>query len=111
MAIYQLTFFASDSNVSGSVPLIGEALHSYKRFGILQEIVMDHGKHFQNHMMTELASKLELSHENSTPYYPLDNRQFEAIKKVLKSMLQRMIGVHKLDWHLLLFASLWACRT
>ena len=28
------------------------------RFGILSEIVTDHGSHFQNEMMEELASKL-----------------------------------------------------
>jgi hypothetical protein len=28
------------------------------RFGVLREIVTDHGSHFQNRMMSELASKL-----------------------------------------------------
>lgn len=46
-------------------------------------------------MMVDLATKLGLSHDSSTPYYPQANRQVEAINKVLKRMLQRMIGVHK----------------
>lgn len=43
------------------------------RFGAPQAIVMDHGKHFRNHMMTELTANLGLLHENSTPYYPQAN--------------------------------------
>jgi len=46
-------------------------------------------------MMAELTVKLGLSHDSSTPYYLQVNGQVEAINKVLKRMLQRMIGVHK----------------
>ena len=62
-------------------------------------------------MMTELTAKLGLSHDSSTPYYPQANGQVEAINKVLKRMLQRMIGVHKRNWHLILYSALWAYRT
>jgi hypothetical protein len=34
VAIDQLTFFASDSHVTGSVPLVGETLHSYQHVGV-----------------------------------------------------------------------------
>ena len=61
--------------------------------------------------MVELAAKLGLSHNNSTPYYPQTNGQVEAINKVLKQTLQRMIGVHKRIWHLILYSALWAYRT
>ncbi len=61
--------------------------------------------------MVELAAKLGLSHDSSTPYYPQANGQVEAINKVLKRMLQRMIGVHKWDWHLILYSALWAYQT
>ena len=57
------------------------------RFGVQQTIVIDHGSHFHNHMMAELTTKLGLSHDSSTPYYPQANGQVEAIKKVLKRML------------------------
>ena len=62
-------------------------------------------------MMIELTTKLGLSHDNSTPYYPQANGQVEAINKVLKRMLQRMIGVHKQNWHLIMYLALWAYRT
>ena len=35
-------------------------------FKILKELVIDHGSHFQNHMMEELASKLGYKQEHSS---------------------------------------------
>ena len=61
--------------------------------------------------MDKLTSKLGLSHYSSTPYYLQANGQVEAINKILKRMLQRMIGVHKINWHLILYSALWAYRT
>ena len=69
--------------------------HVIARFGVPQSIVTDHGSHFWNQMMEELSAKLGFHHENSTPYYPQDNGQVEAINKVLKTMLRRMVGDHK----------------
>jgi hypothetical protein len=37
------------------------------RFGIPSEIVTDHGSHFQNEMMEELASKLGFNNDHSSP--------------------------------------------
>jgi hypothetical protein len=62
-------------------------------------------------MMSELTEKLGLRHENSTPYYPQANDQVEAINKVLITMLRRIIGIHKMSWHTMLFSALWAYRT
>ena len=36
------------------------------QFGISKELVIDHGSHFQNRMMEELASKLGYKQENSS---------------------------------------------
>ena len=62
-------------------------------------------------MMTELTTKLGLSHDNSTLYYPQSNEKVEVIKKILKRMLQQMIGVRKRNWHFILYSSLWAYQT
>ena len=43
------------------------------RFGIPKELVTDHGRHFQNHMMEELASKLRYNQDHSSSYYPQVN--------------------------------------
>ena len=65
------------------------------RFGVLQTIFNDRRSHFCNQMMAELSAKLGFRHENSNPYYPQDNGQVEAINKVFKTMLRRMVGDHK----------------
>ena len=62
-------------------------------------------------MMSELTTKLGLSHYNYTPYYPQSNGQVEAINKILKRMLQRMIGVLKRNRHLILYSALWVYQT
>lgn len=81
------------------------------QFGVPQAIVTDHGKHFRNHMMTELTTRLGLHQDSSTPYYPQSNGQVEAVNKVLVTMLQRTVGTHKYNWQLMLFPALWAYRT
>ena len=73
--------------------------HVIARFGVPQSIVTDHRSHFRNQMMVELSAKLGFRHENSTPYYPQANGQVETINKVLKTMLHRMVGDHKSNWH------------
>ena len=62
-------------------------------------------------MMEELSAKLGFHHENSTPYCLEANGQVEAINKVFKKMLSRMVGDHKSNWHHILFSALWAYRT
>ena len=85
--------------------------HIIARFGIPRSIVTDHGTHFCNAMMVELTSMLHLDHEHSSPYYLQANRQVESINRVLKTMLQWMVGKHKLNWHVHLFLALWAYQT
>eukprot|EP00253_Pinus_taeda_P027210 PITA_27210 len=51
--------------------------HVVSRFSVPQAIVTNHGSDFRNHMMVELAAKLGLSHDSSTPYYPQANGQCE----------------------------------
>ena len=61
--------------------------------------------------MVEMTSKLGLHHDSSTPYYPHANGQVEAVNKVLVTMLQQTIGIHKSNWHLQFFSALWAYQT
>lgn len=67
--------------------------------------------HFQNDLFQDLSCLLGFVHEFSTPYYLQANGQVEAINHVLKTMLHRMIGHHKINWHHLLFLALWAYLT
>eukprot|EP00253_Pinus_taeda_P021415 PITA_21415 len=82
--------------------------HVISRFGVPQAIVTDHRKHFRNHMMMEITTQLGLKHDSSTLYYPQSNGQVEAINKILVTMLQRTVGMHKSNWHLMVFPTLWA---
>jgi transposase InsO family protein len=69
--------------------------HIIASFGVPNTIVMDHGSHFRNKVMIELATRLVFLHEKSTPYYPQSNGQVEAINHVLKTVIQWMVGKHK----------------
>ena len=57
-------------------------------FGILRELVTDHGRHFQNKMMEKFSLKLGYKKEHSSSYYPQANGQVEAVNKSPKSILQ-----------------------
>ena len=59
-------------------------------------------------MMTELTDQLGLRHDSSTPHYLQANGLVEAINKVLVTMIRRIIGIHKTNWHSMLFLALWA---
>lgn len=85
--------------------------HIITRFGVSQSIVTDHCSQFWNHMMIKLSAKLGFHHENFSPYYPQANDQVEAINKVLKTMLQCMVGVQKTNWNLDIYSTLWAYQT
>jgi hypothetical protein len=81
------------------------------QFRIPRDIVTDHGSHFQNEMMKELASKLGFKHGHSSPYYPQENGQVEAVNKSLKTILQKNVSQSKYNWHLMLYPALWAYQT
>jgi hypothetical protein len=85
--------------------------HIVTRFGVPQAIIIDHGSHFHNFMMSKITEKLGLQHENSTPYYLQANGQVEEVNKVLTTILRRMVGIHKSSWHTMLFSALWAYLT
>ena len=65
--------------------------HIIALFKIQKEIVTNHGSHFQNETMTELASKLGFTHGHSSLYYPQEKGQVEAVNKSLKTILQKTI--------------------
>ena len=85
--------------------------HIIARFGVPQSIVTYHGSHFHNQMMDEMSAKLYFCHGNSTLYYPQANGKVEAINKVLKTMLHRIVGDHKSNWNHIIFSALWAYQT
>ena len=86
--------------------------HIITWFDIPKELVIDHGRHFQNKMMDVFSLKLGYKQEHSSSYHPQANiRQVEAVNKSLKSILQQTITQSKTNWHILLYPALWAYRT
>ena len=49
------------------------------RFIIRKDIVTNHGSHFQNNMMTELATMLGFKQDHSSSFYPQVNAQVEVV--------------------------------
>jgi hypothetical protein len=66
-------------------------------FGILSDIVTNHGSHFQNEMMEEIKSKMGCKNGHSSPYYPQENGQVEVVNKSLKNILQKIVSQNKSD--------------
>lgn len=62
-------------------------------------------------MMSKLTTQLGLRLDSLTPYYPQDNGQVEAVNKIMVTIIQCIVGMHKSNWHLMLFLALWAYRT
>lgn len=85
--------------------------HLIARFGVPKAIVMDHGIHFHNFMMIELSAELDLHHDSSTPYYPQENGQVEAVNKFLTNMIKHIVDIHRENLHNMLFPVLWAYHT
>ena len=83
--------------------------HIIARFRVpKQQLVTDHGSHFQNAMMIELSSQLGFRQGHSSPYCLKANGQFEAVNKMLKTILQQTVDRNKSNWHIMLFPTLWA---
>ena len=80
-------------------------------FGIPKEIVTDHGSHFQNSMMTELATMLGFKQEHSSSFYPQANGQVEAVNKTLNTILKCTINASHSNWHIMMYPALWAYQT
>ena len=70
------------------------------------QLVSQHGSHFEDTIWTELSAMLKFEHQYSSTYYPQGNDQVEAIRKILKTMLQWMVDKHKSNWNHFLFSSL-----
>ena len=61
--------------------------------------------------MKELASKPRFKHGHSSPYYPQENGQVQAVNKSFNTILQKIIIQCKYDWYLMLYPNLWEYRT
>lgn len=63
--------------------------HVIAQFGVPNQLVFDHGQHFEDDIWCEISSLLGFEHQYSSYYYPQGNGQVEVVNKILKTMLQR----------------------
>jgi len=81
------------------------------RFGIPRAIVSDRGTHFCNKILSDLFSKLGVTHKISAPYHPQTNGQAEVSNREIKRILERVVRPTRTDWSTRLEDALWAYRT
>eukprot|EP00253_Pinus_taeda_P033022 PITA_33022 len=60
---------------------------------------------------SDMAILFLFNQEHSSPYYPQENGQVEAVNKNLKTILQWTIDKNQSNWHVMLYSALWAYRT
>ena len=80
--------------------------HVIARFSVPQKIVSYHCFHFEDVVWTKLSTMLKFKHQFSSSYYPQGNGKVEVVNKIIKTMLERMVGNHKTNWHHMLFSAL-----
>ncbi|XP_008231803.1 PREDICTED: uncharacterized protein K02A2.6-like [Prunus mume] len=76
--------------------------HIVHRFGIPETMTADNGPVFASAETREYAERMGIKLVHSMPYYPQANRQAEASNKVIKGILEKMIGEKPRAWHDLL---------
>eukprot|EP00253_Pinus_taeda_P032363 PITA_32363 len=59
----------------------------------------------------ETTTLFLFNQDQSSSYYPQDNGQVEAVNGVLKTMIRRLVGNHKTNWHRMLYSALSVYQT
>ncbi|CAL8991156.1 unnamed protein product, partial [Prunus brigantina] len=81
------------------------------RYGVPRYIITDNGKPFSNRLMDKLCKDFGFKQRNSSMYNALANGFAEAFNKTLCSLLKKVVGRTKKDWHERINEALWAYRT
>jgi len=81
------------------------------KFGCPLIIITYQGVHFINDVIKYLTNHFLLKHVNSTTYYPQGNGQVESSKKVLETLLTKLINENKTYWDEHLSTMLFSYRT
>ncbi|XP_043687615.1 uncharacterized protein YagA-like [Telopea speciosissima] len=81
------------------------------RFGLPETITCDNGLVFTGDQVLEFAASYGITITHSTPYYAQGNGQAEAINKVLKNFLTKIVEENPRRWAELLSEVLWVFKT
>ena len=75
------------------------------RYGVPNEIISDHGSHF-NKEVIDLLEKYNVAFHKSSTYWPQTNGAVEAANKNIKHILQKVVETYR-DWPDKLLFALW----
>ncbi|KAI5342013.1 hypothetical protein L3X38_009888 [Prunus dulcis] len=81
------------------------------RYGVPRYIITDNGKPFSNRLMDKLCEDFGFKQRNSSMYNAPANGLAKAFNKTLCSLLKKVVGRTKKDWHERINEALWAYRT
>ncbi|XP_034197971.1 uncharacterized protein K02A2.6-like [Prunus dulcis] len=81
------------------------------RYGVPRYIITDNGKPFSNRLMDKLCEDFGFKQRNSSMYNAPANGLAEAFNKTLCSLLKKVVGRTKKDWHERINEALWAYGT
>ena len=68
------------------------------RFRVPHALISDNGLHFDSKILKKYCGKLGITNRYSTPAYPQENGQAEAINKVIVSGLKKRLDDAKGKW-------------
>jgi len=83
----------------------------FSRFGTLQVLISDGGKHFCNVQLEKVLEHYGVKHRIATTYHPQSNGQAEVSNREIKRILEKTVAASRKDWALKLDEALWAYRT
>lgn len=81
------------------------------RFGIPYTLITNNGLQFDNKVFRKYCEELGIRNRYSTPTYPQENGQAEAVNKVIVSGIKKRLDEVKGKWVDELSHVLWAYRT
>ncbi|RAN79793.1 hypothetical protein B5P41_35575, partial [Bacillus sp. SRB_28] len=61
--------------------------------------VSDQGTHFKNQVVSDLCSRLHISHHFTTAYTPWANGSVEVVNRLLLFVLRALISEFRLSFH------------
>jgi len=68
------------------------------KFGCPLTIIINQGVHFINDVIKYLTNHFLLKHVSFTTYYPQGNGKVKSTKKVLGTLLNKLVSENRTDW-------------
>nr|GEU85066.1 hypothetical protein [Tanacetum cinerariifolium] len=83
----------------------------FTRFGVPKALISDQVTHFYNSQLEKALHKYNVTHKLSAAYHPRSKEQTKVTNKVIKCILERLVGYNPKDWSEKHNDVLWSFRT